>query len=187
MPPDPRSPNELKQARWFLDEVQTHEPALKAYLRNSFPSVRDVDDLVQDSYVKVWHERAKRPVQFGKAFLFKVARHLAIDLVRRKKISPELTVSQDEVSEVAEDGVNVVDAVNSHDKANLLAKAIDSLPSRCREVVILRKLKQLSQKEVALQLGLAEKTVEAQLTRGIKRCEDYLRKRGIYHHYFDES
>ncbi|HRE79733.1 MAG TPA: RNA polymerase sigma factor [Opitutaceae bacterium] len=187
MPPDPRSSSELKQSRWFTEEVQAHEPALRAYLRNRFPSVRDVDDVVQESYIRVWHERAKRPVEFGKAFLFKVARHLAIDVVRKKNRSPEEALPTCELDDLVQEGSSVADAVSDQEKVNLLAEAIDHLPHRCREVVVLRKLKLLSQKEVAAQLGLSEKTVEAQLARGVKRCEDYLRKRGVYHSYFDAS
>jgi RNA polymerase sigma factor (sigma-70 family) len=40
-----------------------------------------------------------------------------------------------------------------------------SLPNRCREIVVLRKLEGLSQKETAAQLGLSEKTIEEQLSR----------------------
>lgn len=66
-------------------------------------------------------------------------------------------------------------------------EAIDNLPARCREIVILRKLHSMPQKEVALHLALSEKTVEAHVNRGIKRCEEYLRKRGVHHYYSDES
>jgi RNA polymerase sigma factor (sigma-70 family) len=53
------------------------------------------------------------------------------------------------------------------------------LPARCREIVILRRIKNLPQKEIAARLGIAEATVEVQLVRGIKRCGDYLRRHGV--------
>ena len=46
MPSSPPSPK-ADSARWFAEEVQPHEPALRAYLRGSFPKIDDVDDLVQ--------------------------------------------------------------------------------------------------------------------------------------------
>lgn len=49
MPPEPLPPQSSERVRWFANEVQPHEPALRAYLRNSFPVVRDVDDVVQGS------------------------------------------------------------------------------------------------------------------------------------------
>lgn len=186
MPPEPMPPHEAEQVRWFADEVQPHERALRAYLRTSFPVVRDVDDVVQESYLRVWQERAGRPVHFAKALLFKVARHLAIDFARRRNISPEQAVHDLEDLSVIHEEADVLTAVDTREKTRLLAQAIDSLPGRCREIVVLRKLQSVPQKEVAARLGLAEKTVEAQLARGVKRCEEFLRKRGVHHYYTDE-
>jgi DNA-directed RNA polymerase specialized sigma24 family protein len=45
--------------------------------------------------------------------------------------------------------------------------------------VILRKLQGLSQQDIATQLGISVNTVEVQLVRGMKRCDDYLKERGI--------
>jgi hypothetical protein len=43
---------------WFAEEVQPHDAQLKAYLRGAFPAVRDVEDVVQESYLRVWRARA---------------------------------------------------------------------------------------------------------------------------------
>jgi RNA polymerase sigma-70 factor (ECF subfamily) len=185
MPPKPVVKKECNQIQWFAEEVQSHEPALRSYLRNSFPVVRDVDDVVQESFLRVWRERGLRPVRYAKALLFKVARHLAIDHARHHQISPEDSVGDFDALPVMEDRSEVVDAVNRQEKSRLLAEAIDRLPSRCREIVILRKLHSLPQREVAMRLGISEKTVESQLARGLKRCESYLRKRGIHQYYND--
>jgi len=61
------------------------------------------------------------------------------------------------------------------------------LPARCREVVYLRKLKRLPQKEVAARLGISVRTVESQCALGMKRCEAYLRKHGIESFGYDEK
>lgn len=36
--------------RWFKEEVQSHEPLLRAYLRRKFPQLNEVDDVVQESF-----------------------------------------------------------------------------------------------------------------------------------------
>ena len=186
MPPE-RPPHDSNHVQWFADEVQPHEPALRTYLRNRFPKERDVDDVVQESFLPLWKVRTGRQVRFAKALLFKVARHLVIDLARRRKTFPEDAVRDLDVQNVIEEGSSVVDVVSLREKTRLLAEAIDSLPARCREIVILRKLRSMPQREVALHLGLSEKTVEAHVNRGIRRCEEYLRKRGVHHYYMDES
>jgi RNA polymerase sigma-70 factor (ECF subfamily) len=175
------------QVRWFSDEVHPHESALRAYVSHQFPAIRDVDDVVQDSFLRIWSARARQPIVFAKAFLFRIARHVAIDLVRRSKAAPFNEVRDLQGLYVLDDGPGVVDIVSMQEKIRILAKAIDALPARCREVVILRKLKNIPQSQVAIMLGISGKTVEAQLSRGLKRCEEYFRKRGFQHYYNDES
>jgi RNA polymerase sigma factor (sigma-70 family) len=173
------SSEKSEQARWFTEQVSPHEPSLRAYLRGSFPSVRDVDDVMQESLLRVWRARAAQPILSARAFLFKVARHVALDLVRRDRSSPIDAVGDLSALPVIEDRLGVAESADINEKVHLLAEAVAALPYRCREIVVLRKLKGLSQKEVAAQLGLSEKTVEEQVSRGVKRCGAFLRKRGI--------
>ena len=180
----PQSP---EQTRWFASEVHPHESALRAYVKNQFPKLRDIDDVVQESFLKTWSAHAKRPIRSAKAFLFRVARHSAIDLIRRSKNSPINDVGDFEQLHVIEDGSSVADVVSVAEKKRMVIKAIDALPSRCREVFIMRKLKYMPQAEVALALGVSERTVETQLSRGMKRCEVYLRKHGAETFFNHES
>mgnify|MGYP003676836651 CR=1 FL=1 len=166
------------QSHWFSNEVHPHESALRSYVKNQFPKIRDVDDVVQESFLKIWSAHAKKPILSAKAFLFRIARHSAIDLIRRSKNSP--------INDVG-DGSSVVDVVSVAEKKRMVIKAIDALPSRCREVFIMRKLKNMPQSEVALALGVSERTVETQLSRGMKRCEVFLRKQGAETYFDNES
>jgi hypothetical protein len=62
-------------SKWFADEVQPHESSLRSYLRNVFPSLPDVDDLVQESYARLIRAREAGRVSYVKAFLFTTARN----------------------------------------------------------------------------------------------------------------
>lgn len=179
-------PPETDPAQWFAQEVHPHEPSLRAYLRGSFPGVRDVDDIVQESYLRTWRARAAQPIRSARAFLFRVARHVALDLVRREQSGPFIAVGDLAALPVADHGPGAAATVDRQEKIRLLADAVEALPRRCREIVILRKIQLIPQKEVAARLGLAEKTVEAQLARGLARCEDFLRARGVRGWYGDE-
>jgi RNA polymerase sigma-70 factor (ECF subfamily) len=148
-------------------------------LRGAFPAVRDVDDVVQESYLRVWRARARQPIESAKAFLFTVARRLALDLVRREAISPLRDVGDLGALPVIEERPDVVETLSEQDKIRLLSEAIGSLPARCREAVFLHKIRGLPQREVAARLAVAEKTVENQVALGVKRCEEFFRRRGI--------
>jgi RNA polymerase sigma-70 factor (ECF subfamily) len=58
----------------------------------------------------------------------------------------------------------------------MLTQAIQSLPTRCRQVLTLRKIYGLPQKEVAAQLGISENTVEAQGVIGLRKLTEYFER-----------
>jgi RNA polymerase sigma factor (sigma-70 family) len=180
-------PSETDHSRWFVEEMHPHESSLRSYLHGSFPAVRDVDDVVQESFLRVWRARAAQPIASARAFLFKVARHLALDLLRHERRSPIDGVGDLATLNVSEERRTVTATVSRNEKIQLLIAAIDALPPRCRQVVILRKLKFVPQREVAELLGISEKGVEIQLTRGLARCRDYLQKRGVSSLFDDET
>lgn len=62
------------------------------------------------------------------------------------------------------------DIVNLTQERSLLVRVILSLPEKCRQVVMLRKVHDMSQREIALRLGIAEHTVEKHLSYGVRLC-----------------
>ena len=153
--------------------MHAHDTHLKAYLRTTFPTVRDVDDIVQESYLRIWRRQSVQPVRTAKAFLFTIARRLTIDWLRREKSSVVTAVENLEAVAVSKEGKSTANIVADAEITALLVAAIDALPTRWREVVILRKFKLLSARETALQLGLKEATVEMQLSLGNARIRDH--------------
>ena len=177
--PESAAPPASDHNRWFVEHVRAHEAPLKAYLRGVFPAVRDVDDVVQESYLRICRARAAHPIASARAFLFRVARNVALDIIRRVRRSPIDSVEDLAAVRVFEEGPDAAAAAERREKAWLLGEALASLPERNREIIMLRKFKEIPQKEVAAHFGLSEEAVEHHVARGLKRCEAYLRKRGI--------
>ncbi len=167
------------QARWFAEELQPHEPALRAYLHSRFPEVRDVDDLVQEAYARVLQVQRSQQIQSAKAYLFTTARNLALSVLRRPRIFSPQPVTDFPALGVVEEGMDVAENVSIKQEVGLLLDAIDALPARCREIFILRKLQGIPQREIAERLGLSEQTVQVQIARGAKKCAEFLRARGV--------
>lgn len=172
----PAIPN---NANWFRDEIHVHEGQLKAYLRQRFCAVRDVDDIVQESYLRVWKRQLLKPIDSARAFLFSVARHLALDAIRHEHRSPISPHSDLTSLNAATDTTDVHDTACSKEEVALLLKAIERLAPRTREVYILRKFHNVPQAEIAHQLRISPKTVEVHVGRANKQCEHFLRRRGV--------
>ena len=172
MPPPNPSPT-----RWFAEEIQPHEPALRSYLRGSFPDVRDVDDVVQESYLRIWRSGTTRSITSAKAFLFTVARRIALNVLRKNHNAPFVALGDIPASRVLDDKPDACDQFIVRERINLLADALLTLSPRCRDVVILHKVKGLPQREVAARLGISERTVESHVRTGVARCTAYLQAR----------
>jgi len=173
------NPDDLASARWFSEEVQVHAGALRAWLRGSFPVLTDPENLVQESLTRVWRVRQTGRVESPKALLFTTARHLALDELRRRKIAAIEPLAEIDTLPVFDDSATAADTAARHQELELLTQAIQSLPTRCRQVLTLRKLHGLSQKEIAAQLGISEHTVEAQVANGVRGCAKFLARHGL--------
>lgn len=169
----------VDHTEWFKQEVHAHDGQLKSYLRGRYPSVRDVDDVVQESYLRIWKARSLHHISTAKAFLFRIARNLAIDSIRHESASPVDEGRVLEALTVLDTAPTPTDALLAQDIFDLMADAVGSLPERCQAVFFLHKLKGLTQKETALQLGLSERTVEKYTSQGLKKVEAYLRVHGL--------
>ena len=155
-----------------------HEPALRAWLRARFPVVTDADDLVQEAYARLMRAHATGPVACPRALLFVTVRNLALNHLRHQRIErPEGAAEIDALS-VADERVGAPEALAQAEDFQVLIRAIQALPERCRQIVTLRKIYGLSQKEVAERLGLSEHTVEAQGGIGLRKCIEYFRRHG---------
>ena len=124
--------------------------------------MRDVDNVVQESFLRVWRRRAAEPIQSAKAFLFRVARNIAINSLRRERRSPIVAVTDLAALFVLDEKPTAADAATREQEIEFLVEAIESLPARCREIFVLRRLQRVSQKDIAARLGLSEQTVQVQ-------------------------
>lgn len=171
-------PENSEVARWYATEVQPHRSALRSWLLARFPSLADVDDLVQESCARLVQARASGPIRSARALLFTTARNLALDAIRRQRV---LTFDPmpDDAEEVAlADSTDVIESVSKQQELELLTKAIQALPERCRQIFTLRTAYGLTQRQIAARLGVSESTVEKQMAQGIRQCAEFFAKGG---------
>jgi RNA polymerase sigma-70 factor (ECF subfamily) len=145
------------------------EGALSRFLRGNCRSASEVEDLRQEIYVRVYESaRAARPT-FAKAFVFSVARNLLIDRARRNRVVSIDYVGDVEALNVLVEAVEPERCLLARDALIRLQAAVDALPPRCRQVIVLRKINGLSQRDVAAHMGITEDTVERQVMNGVRK------------------
>lgn len=163
-----------EQARWFAENVQPHEDMLRAWLHSRFREGCDIDDIIQESFIRVLKAREGRELASPKSFLFATARNLALDSVRHSSISRTVYLEQNDLSEFEDLSFGVPEIVARNQELEMLTKAIQSMPDRCRQVFTLRKVYGMPQREIAKKLNISRNTVSAQMTTGLRKFTQYM-------------
>lgn len=158
---------------WFVREILVHEEALMRYLSRCWPRRDEVHDLRQETYVRVYQAAARALPLQPKAFLFTSARNLMADHLRRARVVSIEPMGDLEPWHVLMDDLSPERWCGGRQVLHRLAEAFDQLPDRCREVLWLRRVEELSQREVAMRLGISEKTVEKHVAKGMRLLADF--------------
>lgn len=122
------------------------------------------EDIVQDCFVKLWQQEAKRDITDKRAFLYTAVRNACIDSLRRQH--PEITsIDPSDLEGVISDE----EAVDRSEQEAKVWEIIDALPDRCREVFLMAKRDGMTYNEIAEELDISVKTVEHQISKAMKR------------------
>jgi len=167
-------PEDTEQAEWFSANLLPHEPVLRAWLAKRFPNADNIDDIIQDSYLKALRARETTTIRSPKSFLFTTARNLALDHLRSHGVSKKVPMVESELTDVFDDGDGPSEALSRKQELMILKQAIRALPDRCREIFILHKFKEMAPREIADKLGLSTQTVSNQLYKGLSKCTEYV-------------
>lgn len=159
---------------WFLREVLPLESTLMQYLRHNWRDKSGVDDLLQDVYLRVFEAAQTQIPEKPRAFVFTTARNLLISRVREQQIVPIEAVADLDALDVAIDTPGPDRSAIARDELRRLRDAIDALPPRYRDVVVLRRIENLSRSEIAVRLNISEASVSTYLSESMVALADAL-------------
>jgi len=153
---------------WFTQEVLPLGPMLMRFLQRNKCNAAEIADLSQEAYARVYEAaQRERPLQV-KPFLFQVARNLMIDRLRKQSVVSLDAMADFEWLNIPDDKPSSERTLMARQELKLLQAALRDLPPRCRQVVMLRRIEGLSQKEVAQQLGITIETVQTQIAKAMR-------------------
>lgn len=146
---------------------------LKGIVRKITKSSNDVEDILQDTYVKTYCAAKKGAINTPSAFLAKTARNLALNHINsyRQKHVGNMGENVDQL--VIDSSAGVEDQLVSQHRFLDLCIAVRTLPPKCRKVFILKKVYGYTHKEIALELAISEKTIEKHISKGMIHCVKY--------------
>lgn len=135
------------------------------------------NDVVQETFCRFYENRQKLNVAISlKSYLYKSVYNACLDVIKHKKVEAAylnrelLDFYFSKVIQTPEAEL----ALQNEELREAVQEAIRKLPERCREIFVLSKVEGLSNKQIAEQLNISIKTVEAQMTTAFTRLRKEL-------------
>ena len=164
--------------------MDKYRPALRRHIARIVRDPRDLDDLVQETFIKAFTALSTYSTEYAfSTWLYKIATNHAIDYLRRKKLK---TLSLDEPIQTKEGTLEreLADTTYFPDRhivedqrRMLLQEAINALPEKYRRVIVMRHQQEKSYEEIAEELNLPLGTVKAHIFRARRLLYKYLRSK----------
>ncbi|MGP6087550.1 RNA polymerase sigma factor [Antarctobacter jejuensis] len=145
----------------------------------------EAEDVTQDALLRLW--RAAPGWRSGEAkvttWLYRVTANLCIDRIRRRRSGPDL----DSVPEPMDEAPSAAAGLQQAARAEALQLALDGLPDRQRQAVILRHIEGLSNPEIGEIMDIGSRAVESLVARGKRALEAALQGRRAELGYEDDD
>jgi RNA polymerase sigma-70 factor (ECF subfamily) len=161
-----------KTLAWIASDVMPHEQDVLRRLKRSLGDAGEAADIVQEAYCRMFALADVTQIRSGRAFFFEVARNIALDQLKRRRVVSIDALSELDTRHLRSDEPSPEQIASGRQELSQVRALLAMLPDRCRRVIELRKFHGLSQKEVAKQLGVSENIVENDAARGLRLILD---------------
>jgi RNA polymerase sigma-70 factor (ECF subfamily) len=157
-----------------------HYNSLCRYAYSYVQAREAAEDIVSEVFLKIWKNREALQIKSSvQSYLIFATRNLAIDqlrrLVRQRGYLENLTDA-----EVRTDDDSPFDIVSRDETSALIEAAIDQLSPQCRLIFRMSRDKGMSYAEIAANLNLSIKTIEAHIGRSLKLLREAMRQEEIF-------
>lgn len=164
----------LRLVHWISAHVMPHEPAVRAWLARALVSGSDIDDLIQEAYCRLSAISAPEQILRPDGYFFQIVRNLLREQIRRSQLVRIDATAAIDTLPFGDDGPSPERVTSARDEWRRVQAAMDTLPPRCREILRLRKIEGLPQKEIAQRLGVSESIVENDAVKGLRLIQQWL-------------
>ena len=166
------SPSEV--AAWFAREVLPLEGILMQYLQQNWRNKSEITDLRQEVYVRICEAARERLPDHTKRFVLTTARNLLINRMRHENVVPIEAVADFDALGMVIDAPGPDQITIARDELRRLQAALDTLPPRCREAMVLAHVEGLAGHEIASRMNISQATVSEHLATAIRGITNLL-------------
>jgi RNA polymerase sigma-70 factor (ECF subfamily) len=148
--------------RLFAD----HARSVKHYLLGIIPKLEVAEDLTQEAFARL-QSSSRNNLDSPRGFLFRTARNLALDHLRRVRRVPIDQLDDFTSASLVDEAPSPEELVAARQELAIMRAVILELPPKCRQVFLLVRLEGLSHREVAAEMGMSQTMVRKYLARAV--------------------
>jgi RNA polymerase sigma factor (sigma-70 family) len=156
-----------ERGRWLARNLLPHEPLIRARLKRVYVHGLEIDDIIQETYARIVSLPSLDSIRQPRQYAIQTATSIIIDHVRHSRVISINSTGDLDHLDVVTPEPNPEEQLEFRQEIAEIAKALATLPEKCRETLILRRVEGLSQQETAQRLGISVKTVEKHMARGV--------------------
>ena len=165
------------ERRGIADAFVENAKFLRRYVRQFVNSHQEAEDVAQEAFVRAFVAEKKTRIEQPKAFLFQVARNVALTELKKKSRQIYQCIDDLSESELGMVGRSEDDQMETMELLDTYREVVSALPPKCRNVFILRKVYGFKHREIAEKMGISVSSVEKYVRQGILACQDRLASR----------
>jgi RNA polymerase sigma-70 factor (ECF subfamily) len=157
-----------ERGQWLARNVLPHEGLLRAKLRAIRTYGLEVEDIIQETYTRILSVQSLESITYPKQYALLTAKAIIVDHIRHSRVVSIASGGKLESLDVPEPTANAEELLEIHEEVLAVTDALAQIPKLSREILIMRRVERISQKDVARRLGISEKTVEKHMARGAR-------------------
>lgn len=151
-------------ARAFEVLFNRHWRSFFIVARRILEDEQRAEDAIQEAFVSLYENATKREINHVRSYLYQAVKYQCFMQLRAGKISAKHLMRL----RIVYSANDVEEYMNASELEHILNHRIEALPDKCREIFYLSRYELLSNKKIAEQLKISQKTVEHQLTKALK-------------------
>ncbi|HWD12645.1 RNA polymerase sigma factor [Pseudochrobactrum sp. sp1633] len=159
---------------WDLQELfRRHAADITRFLRQRGHDSETAKDITQDTFLRIHNAKKQNNINNIRSYLFRIADNLAKDYFRAAKVQKRY-IKPAETFDAIDEVPDPEHIADYRQRLQLLAKAIETLPPRQKEVFLMHKFDGLSHVEIAQKLGITRSAVEKLIIKALAHCRHHL-------------
>ncbi|HRW62554.1 MAG TPA: RNA polymerase sigma-70 factor [Bacteroidales bacterium] len=140
------------------------------YVKN----IEQAEEVVQDTFYNIWKNRAELNIITSfKSYLYSAVRNNCLQVLRVRTL--DIKYENYYKSHYNNESIDPVDEINAKELSDVIDKALNTLPERCRVIFKMSRDDGFKYHEIAEKLSISIKTVEANMGKALKHFRIYLK------------